>query len=227
MYLCNAKLIFIGDMSKLNRLSAKRIDKESLFIGLILFGAIMAYTGAWSIYGDTDVRFWLPLGLALVLSALTMPVGRIVWRRLSGVSTVAVHIIGHFAAATGFFLLGILALNYLFPREATRHTERAVVERKVQETRHHSRRVGRRRYVQGDPYYVYFAELRMENGREKKISISRDRYYSLRTGSEVEIEVTTGLLGYKILGKPVRPDGAEYRKGSASTSRPKGYSPSR
>ena len=214
-------------MSKFNCKTSKRIDKESILIAIIAFAAIMAYAGAWGIYGNTIVTFWLPLGIALLLSAATLPAGVFVWRKLSGVSTRAVHIIGHLATATGFFLLGVFALNYCFPRESTRHTERAVIERKLREKRHHTKRVGTRRYVQGEPYYVYYAELRMENGREKRISLSRDRYNTLRTGSEVEIEVTTGLLGYKVVGEPVRPDGAKYRRGSANTSRRREYSPSR
>lgn len=66
----------------------------------------------------------------------------------------------HFAA----FILGgvalLLSLNYFGADSSTIHREEVTVVSKETHKRHHSRRVGRRRYTTGEPYYVYDLNLR-------------------------------------------------------------------
>ena len=65
----------------------------------------------------------------------------------------------HFAA---IILVGstlLLSANYFCADDSTIHREDATVVSKETHKRHHSRRIGRRRYTTGEPYYVYDLNL--------------------------------------------------------------------
>lgn len=77
----------------------------------------------------------------------------------------------HFAA---IILVGstlLLSANYFCADDSTIHREDATVVSKETHKRHHSRRIGRRRYTTGEPYYVYDLNLQFADGRTKSLRV--------------------------------------------------------
>lgn len=105
----------------------------------------------------------------------------------------------HFAA---IILVGstlLLSANYFCADDSTIHREDATVVSKETHKRHHSRRVGRRRYTTGEPYYVYDLNLRFSDGRTKSIRVEAAQYNRTRTGATLTLLMEKGLLGWPVI----------------------------
>ena len=67
-------------------------------------------------------------------------------------------------------------------------------------------------YTRGAPYYVYCADLRLENGSTSTISLNRKRYDSLHKGDSVGIVVCRGFLRWEELRTDSIKYPAQHRK---------------
>lgn len=168
-----------------------------LWIGAILI-VILAYVFSLALYGRTLADWWEPLGLALGVSLVVWMAVRGWLIRLWQGTSVYLILLGHMVFMTGVALSVILGLNMWYADGETIHQEQVTVESRYRETHYHSQRVGRR-YRQGAPYYTYFLRVKFENGRRKDIEVSLQRYNRTRIGSEITLELETGLLGYPVI----------------------------
>lgn len=167
-------------------------------IALGLTAIALGFT-AVIIYANTLVEWWIPLSItAVAAAALWMPL-KGAWRKWLQTESGWTPPVTHFAA----FILGgcalLLALNYFCADDSTIHREDATVVSKETHKRHHSRRVGRRRYTTGEPYYVYDLNLQFADGRTKSLRVDASRYNRTRTGATLTLPMEKGLLGWPVI----------------------------
>lgn len=173
--------------------------KEALkWIGAIL-AVMVLYAVSMVIYERTLVEWWEPLGMALLAAlGLWFPLRSRLTRLWKGTSVYGI-LLGHMVFMTGAALLLILGLNIGLADDATLHSEQVTVESREMETHYHSQRVGRGRYRRGNPYYKYILHVRFENGREKDLEVSLQRYNRCRTGSTLSLNLERGLWGWPVV----------------------------
>lgn len=176
-------------------------DSKKGFIQHIVLGLTAIALGftAVIIYANTLVEWWIPLSItAVATTALWMPL-KGAWRKWLKPESAWTPAVTHFAA----FILGgvalLLSLNYFGADSSTIHREEVTVVSKETHKRHHSRRVGRRRYTTGEPYYVYDLNLRFSDGRTKSIRVDAARYNRTRTGATLTLPMERGLLGWPVI----------------------------
>lgn len=100
---------------------------------------------------------------------------------------------------TGTLAAAFYISNYALADDTTCHEEETVLVRKYRETRHHSKRVSRTHYVRGDPYYVYYMEVRFSNGRTRDIQIPMNKYIRLKKGQNLRLPVARGFWNVPVI----------------------------
>lgn len=184
-------------------------------MGKIALGAgcvvvIFIYGGAVALLGDTLVKPAVPWVIGIAGSLLTWVGLRKIWETLIP-SSLILRILTHVVVTTGIFSFAFLALNnYCASEEETTH--HAAITDTYRETRHHRQRVGRNRWREGSPYYVYFANLRFDNGKEKKISITPSQYTEFKKRKTLDITLHEGVFGFPVIDRHKPPFEKERKK---------------
>lgn len=101
----------------------------------------------------------------------------------------------------------ILGVNYFCRDKSDSETVRVEITRIYSETHYRMKRVARNRYTRGEPYRMYYMDVRLPDGRERKRSISLQRYNRYARSSHmrqtrpdsVNLTLTSGALGMTIL----------------------------
>lgn len=170
---------------------------------LEIMGAVLALIflggGAGFFYANTLVEWWLPLTIALCAALLFWVLLKGRWARIWPDTYGWLRCLIHFV----FFTVGaacvVLGGNFIGADDATLHEEQVSVERKYREKHYRSRRVGRGRYVKGEPYYTYNIEVRFADGRVKTMELPLERYNRIRNGSEIPLRMEKGMLGWPVI----------------------------
>lgn len=169
--------------------------------GLVALILVVAAAGGLDafLYANTLVDLWIPLSVSVVAAAILWFPLRGAWHKRLHTESLWGPLAAHSAAVVfaGFTIL--LAANYFGADDSTIHREEATVVSKESHKRHHSRRVGRRRYTTGQPYYVYDLNLRFAGGRTKSMRVDAQRYNRTRTGSTIILPMEKGLLGWPVI----------------------------
>lgn len=169
--------------------------------GLIAMGLIVVIVAGLAIfiYANTLVAWWLPLSISGAAAAAAWLPMKSVWHKWLHTESLWGPLAAHFAA---IILVGstlLLSANYFCADDSTIHREDATVVSKETHKRHHSRRVGRRRYTTGEPYYVYDLNLQFADGRTKSLRVDAARYNRTRTGATLTLPMEKGLLGWPVI----------------------------
>lgn len=164
-------------------------------VALILL-TVASIGTSMGLYRYTLVDLWIPVTIGVLLAAgCALFTKAIACRWLNIRSQAAGYLISGVVFAN-LFVGAFFAINLVGADYSTTHTERASIERLYSETRHRTRRVGRGRYVaNGEAYQVYYAVIRLADGRSREISLTLQRYNSLRRADSLEVEVCDGALG--------------------------------
>lgn len=176
---------------------------NSFFAGVAVLVVVLAYAGAFSLSAETLVSAVPVILVAVVLAAVTFWPARMLWPRVSGIGSMWCNALLHTISVTGLLLCLFYVGNYVGADRNTFHTEQALVERKYTKTRHRTRRVNRRTTARGEPYKVYFAQLRLADDRVTDLEMSREQYGRLRSGNMVEMTVARGLFGVPVIRRDV------------------------
>lgn len=176
-------------------------DNHGLCDTIILYGITIA------LLNMTIVSpVWI-IGLSILLAGVTALFLSRIWSKLTGTCNVTVNAACHLVAFTGLFASVILGVNYFSRDIKDSVTVRAEVVRVYSEPRHRMKRVARNRYTRGEPYQVYFMDVRLPDGRERKRSISLQRYNVYARSSQrqqqrpgsVNITLTSGAFGMTVI----------------------------
>lgn len=87
-----------------------------------------------------------------------------------------------------------LGANMMLPTDGTATEAKAVVSRKYSETRHRSKRVGRKYITSGEEYKVYYIEVAFPDGSKKKRPVDFGRYRKTSAGDTVSFFVKRGFF---------------------------------
>lgn len=181
----------------------RRIWRTTLLVAL---GIIVIFIdgGTLAIYGNTVVSWYLPLAVGLLLAAATARPCQRMWQWLLGTADRRISAAIHVVAATGVFAFILLGINYFGADDSTLHEERVALLSRHSEKHYRQRRVGRNRYVRGDPYYQYYMTVRLADGREKELSITRNYYHNIARHDSVTLRLENGMLGLPVIRRKGR-----------------------
>lgn len=160
---------------------------------------VIAYAGACALVSRTLTEWWIPFAFSIALAFLAGVFLWKIWRWFTGSGRFIWNFLVCAVALTGIFSSAFYIVNYACADRATTHEEQAEVARVYYKVRHHSRRVGRNRYVQGEAYNVHFMEVKMSNGMLKELEIPYDCYRRTRKGERVTLPVAMGALGVPVI----------------------------
>lgn len=180
-------------------MSDKNKPKNPVIILIITILPIM-FLGGGSIY-----YFGLTIVSPLVIIIPAVAVGfsgafilREKVNRLSGFGNSLINILLSGTFLSSLLTFGFLCANYSLKGSGL-HKEEVTVERLYYDTRHHTRRVGRRYLANGEPYKVYYMEIAFSNGNKKEICLGQKGYRGYKQGRTIDIEIETGALGLPII----------------------------
>lgn len=167
-----------------------------IIVCLVMLGISMA------IYNDTLIRWWIPVAMGVGLGVMTGVPYHSIWRRFTNYESRIANFLIHLVVVSTLWIFGMLGGNYIFADKSSSHIEKVAVEKKQRETRHRTRRVSRRSYVRGEPYYVYNITVKFEDGRTKKMEVLKKRYDRIHKGDTLTFTVQRGLFGFPIIETP-------------------------
>ncbi len=165
--------------------------------GLLVIGLLLVSISV-NLYGKTIVEPWLPYGIALLLGVASIAVSG-VWRCLTGTSRWWINALYGFAVVGALSAFAIIGGNYYMADESTAHTEEVEVVDKYREKHYKSRRVSRRVYTRGAPYWTYHVTVEFADGRRKPIEVTKKRYAKIKSGSIRELTLQKGLFGMPVV----------------------------
>ena len=180
------------------------ISKTNLSLTLRFIVALLAvcsYVGAYSLGNLTMVSFPAVVAVCVAGSAVSAVLLTGLWPRITGLSSPAANIAISTIIIGGFVSLIFYILNFTLADAKTQHEVRAVVTDKYKEVRHKRKRVGRGRYIPGDPYNEYFLEISYPNGAAKPMIVNAERYRRVNKGDSVKVNICRGAFGFEVIKK--------------------------
>lgn len=152
------------------------------------------------------VNPWIIITCAAAVALISGIALSRMWQKLLSFNNIYLCFAINAVVMTGIVTALILSLNYFTAAAKTHHIEKGTVERVFTKTRHTSRRVSRRVYVQGQPYKVYFIEIKLYDDEHdasqplvKEIEVKYATYRKTRKNDTIEIETSKGILGIPVL----------------------------
>ena len=170
-----------------------RIVAKTLLLGFLVTLTIFMVAGCFIMLKEVISTRWTIIVISLILSAgLSLPMYKL-WNWLTDIRNPIVCTLFNIIFMLPLFILVILIINQTNSTPVA--TEKAIVEKLYTQTRHRTRRVGRRSYAQGTPYKVYFMDIHLESGKDRSIEIQKTIYSNLSKGDTIDLTVKHGALG--------------------------------
>lgn len=170
----------------------------------ILFGfsvaiVIFCVAGSRVILSETLVAWWVPVAcVAVVTVAAGVPMMRI-WPKLTGRQNVLLSWLCQLIIVGPVLLCTVLTLNMACASDSSAVTADVVVARCYRETRYHTRRVSRRVYTRGAPYYVYCVEIDVNRDNRCTLEIPKKKYDRIYKGDTLRVDIKRGLFGMDVI----------------------------
>lgn len=172
---------------------------SSFIVGVLLIVLFVVGSGALTLMPNTLISPWVPVAVSALAALVSGMLAGPWWSRVTGRDSLVLNRACHFIAATVLFTGIFYIANYGGADEATLHTERAVVARKSYTVEHHTKRIARNRYAQGEPYNVYHMEVFFATGQSKELRIPHKLYRTISAGDTLVLPVEKGLLGVPVV----------------------------
>lgn len=169
---------------------------KTIITSLVIILSIGVIIGLSSL---TMTSPWFPIGASAAFAAITGTVLADKWEWLTKTNRFILNYLCHLAAVTILMAAAFYIINYAFADKESIHTVKATVERRYSETRHKTRRLRRNVYVNGEPYKVYYMELRFENGMKKSRSISLAKFNRIRKGDTINVKIAQGAFHIPVI----------------------------
>lgn len=159
----------------------------SVVAAMVIYGV-----AAW-LFGMTLVEVWKVLACGAAVALLTL----IPLRRGRG----AVWCVAYIILVAGLMADLTLGVNYWLRDEQGSTDVICEVVGLYSETRTRTRRINRRIVGRGEPYRVYYMDVRMPDGsvRKRQLTLSRYNRMSRRRVSKVKVRVTPGFLNWPLV----------------------------
>lgn len=170
---------------------------RAVFGTILLIVVVMLYVGTYAMLHETLMPAWVPFMPAGIVALATGLLCAKWWRVLTGSRKRWINYCAHTAALTGVLAFAIVVSNKVFANPSPVKAS-VTVERIYNETHYKSKRVTRRRYTRGEPYKVYYAEIRFDNGQLRDCHIPKRVYDKLSCKRPAIIEMQEGFFGYPV-----------------------------
>ncbi len=167
-----------------------------------IIAALIIILGLGAIIGLSSLTMtspWFPIGTAVAFAAITGSVLADKWEWLTGSRRFILNYICHLAVVSILMAAAFYVVNYAFADAESSHTVKAVVERRYSETRYKTRRIRRNVYGNGEPYKVYYMELRFDNGMKKSRLIPLSKFNRVRKGDTINVNIAQGAFHIPVI----------------------------
>ncbi len=154
---------------------------------LILLVALGLYGWSASIYSDTLMPVWIPVGVALAVAGITAPFYALSWRRIVPWDSRVLNVLWHCLVACSVGAFIVMGGNYYGARDDTEYTETVVVVGRSQEKHDTYRRVGRNRHVKSGTRTDYKISVMYPDSVVKKWPVSLTKYNRIRKGASFSV----------------------------------------
>lgn len=179
--------------------SNKSVNWRTILLVIVLFVAFLLLCFGIVIYGNTLIKWWLPVIPAAILAAGTIPVLAMRWKSLTESDSIILNGACHLFVVFSLVYALFLGSNYYMADDSTIVVEQTEVVKKYSKEHTRYRRVGRNRRIPDGHYYTYHILLRFPDGREKSQEVQLKAYNRIRTGSHRDIKVEQGLWGVPVI----------------------------
>lgn len=151
------------------------------------------------IYQDTLIQWWKPVALSLIVA---LGSGKFLWKKwrsLTDYDNVWINFGLHVITVTALILGGFYIGNYFLGDRDTVTYQDVAVTRVYREQHHKTRRIGRRVYGQGAPYWVYKADIELPHGEYKSLRLTKQKYDLLSKGDTLGLAIRDGFFGTTVI----------------------------
>ena len=121
------------------------------------------------------------------------------WNYLIASESIALKLIIHVAFTIPVLLCAALLVNSMAADYSESQDVKVKVESVYRKTKYRTKRVSRRVYAKGAPYYVYGIDCRFPSGNLKSIEIPKKKYDYITKGDTVILPVCRGALGMPVI----------------------------
>lgn len=167
---------------------------------LMLFILFVSWGIGYVIYEDTLTEWWIPVGVALMMAAVTFPFYK-KWSWLTAGDNKTLNLLSHLVCVGTISCALFLAGNYWLADPASTQEEEVMVQKKYQETHKKTRRVGKRRYVSDGVRKEYYLEVAFANGNVETLHVSLSTYNKARKGKTKTLTLQKGFFGLPVITK--------------------------
>ncbi len=174
------------------------IKKIILWILIVLF--FFMYGACAGIQALTFVNGWLVLSICMILSLISGLLFSNFWRRLTCKRRIWINYLLNLYVVCALLLTLFYVPNISFQATDRTFERIAVIERVYYKTRYKKKRISRRVYGRGEPYKVYYIDIRFDNGTNKSLEIPLSKYNRMRKSDRLVFEVRKGLWGIDVMG---------------------------
>lgn len=151
------------------------------------------------IYQDTLIQWWQPVVFSLIVA---LGSGKFLWKKwaaLTDTDNVWCNFGLHTVTVTAVMLGGLFIGNYFLGDRNDVKYHDVTITRIYREKHHKTRRISRRVYGQGAPYWVYKADFEMPNGENKSLRLTKKHYDQLSKGDTLGLAIREGFFGATVI----------------------------
>lgn len=180
-------------------------NHRTVRLGFFAFLTVFVYAGAVALVPRTLITPWVPFCAAGMVAAATGAGMWRLWRRITAREKPFWNYLCHTVMMTGMLAAVFYISNYALADDSTYHKEETVLVRKYRETRHHSKRLSRARYVRGDPLLCVLHGSKILQRPDKRYTDTDGQICSSEKGTEFTV-----ACGKRFLERTGHPDLVEH-----------------
>lgn len=160
---------------------------------------ILLAGGIAGMIGTTMLNWWVFFGIIVIVAAATGTVLHCGWEKLTGTGKFYINFPLHMVVFTIVAAAALLMGNYYGSDFSSFQEEKVIVNQKIRKTRYQTKRISRRVYTRGAPYYVHYVDITLPGGTRKEIFVNRNVYNKAHVGDTATIRMGRGALSFRVI----------------------------
>lgn len=169
-----------------------------LLLGFGVTVLIFLAAGTASMLESTIVNRWVFFGVITAVGMATGTVLHRLWGKLTGSGRFYINFPLHVVVFTIVASSSFLMINYFATDFDALPTEKVIIENRLRKTRYKTKRVSRRVYTRGAPYYVYYLKVVLPDSTPMEIYSRKKLYDEARAGDTAVIRMGRGVLSLPV-----------------------------
>lgn len=160
---------------------------------------ILLAGGITGMIGTTMLNWWVFFGIIVIVAAATGTVLHRGWEKLTGTRKFYINFPLHMVVFTIVAAAALLMGNYYGSDFSSFQEEKVIVNQKIRKTRYQTKRISRRVYTRGAPYYVHYVDITLPDDTRKEIFVNRNVYNKAHVGDTATIRMGRGALSFRVI----------------------------